>query len=65
MKREYTLVLTVYTQGTLNEVLDHAADVGEAALQAGADAWTILSIDGDILWNPHDDGYFLRTEEER
>lgn len=53
MKREYTLVLTVYTQGTLNEVLDDAAYVGEAALQAGADAWTILSIDGDILWKPH------------
>jgi predicted Rdx family selenoprotein len=65
MKREYTLVLTVYTEGTLHEVLDHAADVGEAALQAGADAWTILSIDGDILWNPHDDGYFLHTKEER
>lgn len=53
MKREYTLVLTAYTEGTLNEVLNHAADVGEAALQAGADAWTILSIDGDILWKPH------------
>jgi hypothetical protein len=58
MKREYTLVLTAYTEGTLDEVLNHAADVGEAALQAGADAWAILSIDGDILWKPH-------TEDER
>lgn len=52
-KREYMLAITAYTEGTLNEVLNHAADIGEAALQAGADAWTVLSIDGDILWAPH------------
>lgn len=54
--REYVLIVRVFTDGTLSEVLSHAADIGEIALEMGADSWAVQSVDGDPLWRVHHEG---------
>jgi hypothetical protein len=54
--REYVLVVKVFTDGTLSEVMNHASDIGEIALEMGADSWTVQSVDGDLLWRVRHEG---------